>query len=500
MGLRSVLLQWLTSEQDSRESRGPRGIQPTPFENWSAPGRVIEAGGPTGSEHTIVDQLPPLGGPPPLSQSAPRETYRPPEPIGGALVVGPTERRLPPVELPQFYLPRPPPVPNPAETADAASPPSYDRQALRHAWDLVSARSEQLVVNFYAELFLALPGEALRMFPSDMVQQRQDFGRALVQWVVTDDPEAMTAHLAQLGADHRKFDVEPRHYGVAGQALVNAWKGLAGSAWTADHEAAVVGSYTRLASIMIDGAMRHRDAPASWGAQIVEHQRVLRDFAVIRIQPDAPYPYKAGQYLTLEVGTHRRQWRQMSIASAPRADNTFDIHVRAVGATGVSAALVMHTRPGDRLRLGPPRGNDLVVEPGTVPGGLLCVASGTGAAPITAVVESILGWQEPPRLYAFVGGRTKDDIYPVSQLNRLIQAGGNWRQVQVHGVVSDDPTYVGYRGRVENVVPALQDWGHLGVDVLVAGPDPMIATTVTNLIGIGVPMGKIHFDQYDAAA
>ncbi|MEP6599945.1 MAG: FAD-binding oxidoreductase [Actinomycetota bacterium] len=355
-------------------------------------------------------------------------------------------------------------------------------------------------MNFYAELFLALPGEALRMFPSDMVQQRQDFGRALVQWVVTDDPEAMTAHLAQLGADHRKFDVEPRHYGVAGQALVNAWKGLAGSAWTADHEAAVVGSYTRLASIMIDGAMRHRDAPASWGAQIVEHQRVLRDFAVIRIQPDAPYPYKAGQYLTLEVGTHRRQWRQMSIASAPRADNTFDIHVRAVGATGVSAALVMHTRPGDRLRLGPPRGNDLVVEPGTVPGGLLCVASGTGAAPITAVVESILGWQEPPRLYAFVGGRTKDDIYPVSQLNRLIQAGGNWRQVQVHGVVSDDPTYVGYRGRVENVVPALQDWGHLGVDVLVAGPDPMIATTVTNLIGIGVPMGKIHFDQYDAAA
>jgi NAD(P)H-flavin reductase/hemoglobin-like flavoprotein len=357
-----------------------------------------------------------------------------------------------------------------------------------------------LVRNFYAELFLALPGEAMQMFPSGMTQQREDFGRALVQWVVTDDPEGMAAHLDQLGADHRKFDVHPRHYEVAGEALVNAWRNLAGPKWTAEHEAAVIGSYTRMASIMIDGALKHQDQPAWWGAQIVEHQRVLRDFAVLRIQPDAPYPYKAGQYLTLELPTHPKLWRQMSIASAPRADNTFDIQVRAVGGSGVSAALVMHSKVGDSLRLGPPRGNDLVVEPGTVPGGLLCVASGTGAAPIAAVVESILSWREPPQLYAFVGGRTKNDIYPVSQLNQLIQAGGKWRQVQVHGVVSDDPSYAGYRGRVENIVPSLHDWAQLGVDVLVSGPNPMIATTVTNLAGIGVPLAKIHFDQYDAAA
>jgi NAD(P)H-flavin reductase len=333
-----------------------------------------------------------------------------------------------------------------------------------------------------------------------MVKQRQEFGRALVQWIVTDDPDAMTAHLAQLGADHRKFDVEPRHYEIAGAAMISAWRTIAGSAFTAEHEAAVVGSYTRLASIMIDGAIRHMHEPATWGAQVVDHQRVLGDFAVIRIQPDAPYPYKPGQYLTLELPAHRRQWRQMSIASAPRGDNTFDIHVRALGGSGVSGALVMHTKPGDRLRLGPPRGNDLVVEPGTVPGGLLCVASGTGAAPITAVIESILSWPNPPsQLYAFVGGKTQDDVYPVNRLYQLIQADGHWRHAQVHGVVSDDPSYQGFRGQVENVVPTLKDWAKLGVDVLVAGPNPMIATTVTNLVSVGVPLGKIHFDQYEMA-
>ncbi len=468
MGLRRVLVRWLTSGDDA-----------------------------------IADRLEPPRSPPTEGSVQPSVTLPTPEQVAGGLVLGQSERRRPPVAMPHFYEPQPTPPPDTRPALDSApvtKPADYDRHAVRQAWDVVSARSDQLVLNFYAELFHALPGEALNMFPSHMTQQRHDFGRALVQWVVADDPDSMTAHLGQLGADHRKFDVEPRHYEVAGQALVNAWQKLAGSAWTEEHAAAIVGSYTRLASIMIDGAMRHRDEPASWGGQVIEHQRVLRDFAVLRIQPDAPYPYKAGQYLTVELASHRRQWRQMSIASAPRPDNTFDIHVRAVGGAGVSAALVMHTNPGDRLRLGPPRGNDLVVEPGTVPGGLLCVAAGTGAAPITAVVESILGWQEPPQLYAFVGGRTKDDIYPVDQLNQLIRAGGNTRRVQVYGVVSDDPSYRGYCGKVESLVPTLQDWARLGVDVLVAGPNPMIATTVTNLAGIGIPLGKIHFDQYDAAA
>ena len=84
----------------------------------------------------------------------------------------------------------------------------------------------------------------------------------------------MTAHLDQLGADHRKFDVEPRHYEVAGAALASAWKNLAGAAWTPRHEAAVIGSYARLASTMIDGAMQHLHEPASWGATVVEHQRI----------------------------------------------------------------------------------------------------------------------------------------------------------------------------------------------------------------------------------
>jgi NAD(P)H-flavin reductase/hemoglobin-like flavoprotein len=424
-----------------------------------------------------------------------------PQPVAGSLVVGSAERRAVEPELPGFYRPEPAPVERPyADKALLTKYSDYDPAALREAWALVSGQADQLVSRFYAELFVRL-AEAPAMFPSSMTAQRQEFGKALLQWVVTDDPDAMAAHLRQLGADHRKFDVEPRHYEVAGAALASAWKTLAGPRWGQRHEAAVLGSYTRLASTMLDGALKHLHEPASWGASVIAHQQILSDFAVLRIQPDEPYPYKAGQYLTLELPSHRRVWRQMSIASAPRADNSFDIHVRAVGGLGVSAALVRNTKVGDRLRLGPPRGNDLVVEPGTLSRGLLCIASGTGAAPISAVVESVLSWREPPaQLDVFVGGRTREDVYPVESLNRLIGSRGHLGHARAHAVVSDDPAFGGYRGRVESVVPMLRDWASLGVDVLIAGPNPMIEATVTNLTVNRVPLDKIHFDQYEASA
>lgn len=498
MGFRRALVRWLAKDLDEesdvqrmlRENARDRAAT-DPHSPAVAPALTATTVLPA-----VADARPPAGVPAPAAP-----------PLGGGLVVGQAERRLPELALPTFYTPpEPEPEPEPAIVhpyADASLLTRYtdfDRDTLLDAWRLVSDRADRLITTFYAELFLRLP-EAPQMFPSSMVRQRQDFGKAVVQWVLAEDPETLRAHLAQLGADHRKFDVDPRHYEVAGAALVSAWRSVAGPRWTSAHEAAVVGSYTRLASMMIDGAMKRLLEPASWGARVVDHQRVLRDFAVVRIQPDEPYPYKPGQYLTLELPSHRKQWRQMSIASAPRPDNSFDIHVRAIGASGVSAALVGHTRVGDRLRLGPPRGNDLVVEPGTVSGGLLCVASGTGAAPITAVVESILGWPEPPgQLYAFVGGRTRDDIYSVDALNRLITRSGVWDRAQVHGVVSDDPDYHGYRGRVESVVPTLRDWGSLAVDVLIAGPNPMIAATVGNLTEAGVPRERIHFDQYELAS
>lgn len=332
------------------------------------------------------------------------------------------------------------------------------------------------------------------MFPTDLRRQRQEFGRALIQWVTADDPDTLATHLDQLGADHRKFDVEPAHYAIAGEALIAAVRGRSGNLLTGEHEVALRGSYGRLASVMVSGALSRVAEPAYWAGEIVNHHRYKDDFAVVTIQPAAPYPYRAGQYTTIELDRRPKLWRQMSIASAPRANNTFDLHVRAIPGGDVSTALVRHAQPGDRVRIGPPRGGALVVEPGTTTA-LLCLAAGAGAAPIAAVVESVLMWRNPPTLYAYVGARTAEDLYPVRSLaSRTI----GLPYVQIRGIVSDEPAFPGLCGRIESVAPGLQPWADLGVDVLVAGPRRMMDQTVSNLRRVGVPDARIHFDQYEA--
>ena len=281
---------------------------------------------------------------------------------------------------------------------------------------------------------------------------------------------------------------------MAGDALVAAVRSRAGGLVSPAHEQALRASYGRLATVMVEGALSRLAEPPYWDAEVLSHHRYKDDFAVITVQPAAPYPYRAGQYTTVELASRPKLWRQMSIASAPRANNTFDLHVRAVPGGDVSTALVRHTEPGDRLKLGPARGGALVVEPGTTTA-LLCLAAGAGAAPIAAVVESVLAWRNPPTLYAYVGARTAEDLYPV---HYLAARTTGLPYVHIQGIVSDEPDFPGLRGRVEAIAPGLAPWASLGVDVLVAGPTRMMDQTVTNLRQAGVPAERIRFDQYEA--
>jgi NAD(P)H-flavin reductase len=359
-----------------------------------------------------------------------------------------------------------------------------------------------------------MPTEFGAMFPAGMQQQRDRFAGALIQWIADPDSESLREHLRQLGDDHRKFNVEPRHYQIAGEALVTAWQMVAArhGRWQPEYEAAIRSSYNRLASLMIDGAQQHRAEQAAWGAEVTAHRRVLTDFAVITVRPDTPFAYRPGQLTTVELPDHpvcRRQWRQMSIASAPRPDNTFDLHVRAVRNGLVSTTLVAHSKVGDRLRLGPPRGNALVVEPGTV-SGLLCIATGTGAAPIAAVVESVLKWKEIPNLYVYIGGRGLDDLYAVEHLSRLVAAEphlnslfrgqGSLPSIDVKGVVPTRSSSKSVLSGPIEEVPYIGPWATLNVDALVSGPSRMMHNTIRNLMDVGLVMPQIHWNEYDASA
>ena len=365
---------------------------------------------------------------------------------------------------------------------------------IRDSFALVTDGFDRVVSHFYALVFTEYP--ALRdMFPPMMDAQRDRLFQALVRIVgQAEHPDGLADYLRDLGREHRKFGVRPEHYDMVWRCLISALKHHAGSTWTAEMDAAWLAAYQLIAGTMMEAAEEHaRHAPAWWSARVVGHERRTPDIAVLTLQPDAPYKFRPGQYLSLETQRWPRVWRHYSIANAPRADNTLTLHVRTVPAGWVSTALVNHTSVGDTVRLGPASGT--MVCNTTSMRDVLCIAGGTGLAPVKAMVEDMAKWNTTRQVRLFYGARHDDELYDLADLERLAYRR---RWLSVVPTVSHDPRYPGERGMLPDVVTRYGEffdhWA--GHDVYVSGSVPMVRATIARLQELNIPLASIRFDAY----
>jgi NAD(P)H-flavin reductase/hemoglobin-like flavoprotein len=359
---------------------------------------------------------------------------------------------------------------------------------LKESWTLVEDRADQLANYFYARLFLTDPN--LRdMFPVQMVVQRSRLLGALVEAIQTvDDPSQFDEYLRSLGRDHRKFHVAPEHYGQVGAALVDALRTYAGDKWTVEYEQAWREGYDAIAARMLTGATEEADQPAFWHAEVLTHERRGRgDIAVFTCRTLDPFPFRSGQYVSIETRHQPRLWRSYSVANAPRDDHTLEFHVRATATGWVSSALVRRLAIGDMIRIGPAMGSMTIDYESTRD--IVCIAGGTGLSPIKSVVEDLTRHNRTRWVHLFFGARDRDDLYDLPALRRL---AGRYPWLSVITSCSEDITYDGERGDVCDVVERFGPWQEH--DFFVCGSPPMVRATLGVMARIGVPTERIHYD------
>jgi NAD(P)H-flavin reductase/hemoglobin-like flavoprotein len=372
--------------------------------------------------------------------------------------------------------------------------PSRIPALIRESFALVEPYQDKATAHFYALIFLEHP-EIRDMFPPMMDTQRDRLMSALVRVVgQVDAPESLAGYLRQLGRDHRKFGARPEHYDVVWRCLITALKRFAGPGWTPEMDAAWLMAYQIVAGTMIEAAEEAaRTSPAWWTAKVVHHERRTRDIAVITLEPDQPYPFRPGQYASLETQRWPRVWRHYSMANAPRADGLVRLHVRAVPAGWVSSALVHHTSVGDTVRMGPPVGTMFCNTASARD--VLLIAGGTGLAPLKALVEDMANWNTNRRVRLFFGARRANELYDTPDLVRLTERCP-WLTVVTP--VSHDPRYPGERGMLPDVVTRHGEFhGHWqDHDVYVAGSATMVRATIARLQELDIPLAHIRFDAY----
>ena len=128
------------------------------------------------------------------------------------------------------------------------------------------------------------------------------------------------------------------------------------------------------------------------------------------------------------------------------------------------------TGPDDTVLLGPARGV-MVVEHGSARD-ILCIAGGTGFAPVKAIIEGLAAQPEnrpTRRIRLYVGARQRQDLYDLPDLARL-ESG--YAGLEVVTALSDDPGASGLHGPLHTVVRQQASWRDC--DVFVSGPSGMV--------------------------
>ncbi|TMR98544.1 globin domain-containing protein [Nonomuraea basaltis] len=365
---------------------------------------------------------------------------------------------------------------------------SLNPRLVKESFSVVEPHADKATAYFYGRLFAENP-QLRAMFPPAMDVQRDRLFGALTRIVWSlDSPDSLAAFLGHLGRDHRKYGVIAEHYTAVGSALLATIRRFASDIWNHEIEAAWVAAYTAAANLMIESAESDSGvSPAWWLAEVIDHEQRYRDIAVITLRPTQRLPYQPGQYVNVQTARWPRVWRTFSIANAPRPDNTIRLHVRSIPGGWVSTTLIRHTRIGDQLLLGPPMGTMMPRESSMRD--VLCVAGGTGLAPLKAIIESIINSGRRPNIHLLYGARTAEELY---DLPDLIRMASSFPWLRVLPVVSDQPSFDGMRGHLPEVTQRFHSWAEH--DVYVCGPSAMVNETVRRLQIDGVPLSRIHRD------
>ncbi len=341
---------------------------------------------------------------------------------------------------------------------------------------------------FYARLFTLSP-RIRALFPTSMSAQRDRVFAALARLVWSlDDPPRRAELLSRLGREHRRFGVTDAHYAAFIATLRDTAEHFIGSDWTPETSAAWQGALDYVAEAMKAAAADDaRTSPAWWVAEIVSHELRSPGVAVLRLRPSQPLPYEAGQYVPVQVTKWPRVWRPYSIATAPRPGGLIELHVKGVPGGMVSPTLVYDSAEGDCVLLGPADGSMTLAESDR---DLLCVAGGTGLAPIKAIIEQAIAHPAGRRrkITLFFGAKQHFDLYDLEDLQLLEAACSSLRVIPV---LSEEPGYPGLTGMLADAV------GGFGLfentEAYVCGPAPMV-TQATALLAASIPEAQLHQD------
>lgn len=223
-------------------------------------------------------------------------------------------------------------------------------------------------------------------------------------------------------------------------------------------------------------------------ATVVAVEALTHDIRRVVLKPAKALSFSPGQYAQLQFTPElARPYSMAGLAG----DATLEFHVRVVPGGRVSGFVANTLKPGDSVRVSGPLGSAYLRTQHDGP--MLCVAGGTGLAPILSILRGALlqGMRNPIHLY--FGVRSPRDVYgldaladiqrlhPAFQMHVVVTAGGNPREHRC-GLVTE---------------AIAQDLGRLdGWRAYLCGSPPMVEAASELVRHKGMDAARVYADAF----
>ncbi len=235
-------------------------------------------------------------------------------------------------------------------------------------------------------------------------------------------------------------------------------------------------------------------------ARVSSLERTSHDVIVLKLQLPASdtFQYRAGQYVEFILRDGDR--RSYSMANAPHTQAeapVLELHLRHMPGGKFTDHVFSNMKEKEILRIEGPFGSFFLREESDRP--MVLLASGTGFAPIKAIIEHMRfkGIQRPATLYW--GGRRPADLYQQAWIEAQLAAMPNLRYVPVVSDALPEDGWTGRTGFVHRAV--LEDQPNLaGFEVYACGAPIVVESARRDYVAAGLPEELFYADSFTSAA
>jgi CDP-4-dehydro-6-deoxyglucose reductase len=246
--------------------------------------------------------------------------------------------------------------------------------------------------------------------------------------------------------------------------------------------------------VSLEGALPVRKMPARISSLVHTSPDVIQ--LQLQLPASESFQYRAGQYLDVLLRDGAR--RSYSMANAPHTGPALELHIRHMPGGRFTDLVFGSMKERDIVRIEGPMGSFFLREDSDKP--LVLLASGTGFAPIKALIEHMQERQITRPATLFWGGRRPHDLYMDAWVRAQCAVMPNLSYVPVVSDALPEDKWQGRTGFVHQAV--LEDMPDLsGYQVYACGAPVVVESAQRDFSDLaGLDEAEFFADSFTSEA